>query len=123
MCNLNKSLFLNREFSLAAVRILAGNTFSFEKQTLATYIKPELLFLLFLFMRAHLSFCCLVSGNRAKLFTCQKVVAPTRVTLSAEEKQLASSFVQRRSVPTFSVYGSTRSLSQMHKRASKITHP
>ena len=42
MCNLNKSLFLNREFSLAAVRILAGNTFSFEKQTLATNINPRI---------------------------------------------------------------------------------
>ena len=61
MCNLNKSLFLNREFSLAAVRILEGNTFSFAKRTLATYIDPELLLLLFLFMREHLSFTILLS--------------------------------------------------------------
>jgi len=33
---------------------------------------------------------CLVPGGRAKLFTCEKVVSPTRVTLPAEARQLAS---------------------------------
>ena len=31
MCSLNKWLFMNREFPLTAVRILAGKTFSFER--------------------------------------------------------------------------------------------
>ena len=32
----------------------------------------------------------LVSGSRAKLFACEKVVSPARVTIPAEARQLAS---------------------------------
>ena len=66
MCSLNKIMFLNGEFPLPAVRILAGKTSSF--------------FDLY-FLCAHSRFCCLVSrGSRAKLFTCEKVVSPARVS-------------------------------------------
>ena len=82
---------MNREFLLTAVRILAGKkTFLSKVNAKNMYKLPNCCFFDFYFMRAHLRFCCLVSGGRAKPFTCENVVSPARVTLPAEARQLAS---------------------------------
>ena len=82
---------MNREFPWTAVRILAGKkTFLSKVNATNIYKLPDCCFFDFYFMRAHLRFCCLVSGGRAKLFTCEKVVSPARVILPAEARQRTS---------------------------------
>ena len=91
MPSLNKRLFLNWEFPLTAVwEFWREKPFHLKANASNLYEPPNYCFFDFYFMRAHLRFCCLVLGSRAKLFACEKVVSPARVTLPAEARQLVS---------------------------------
>ena len=76
ICSLNKRLFMNRESVDSGENFSGKKTFHSKVNAKNMYKLPNCFFFDFYFMRAHSKFCCLVSGGRGKLFTCEKVVSP-----------------------------------------------
>ena len=106
---LNKTYIFESRVSVGCGENFGGKSLFHSKADAGnTYKPPNCCFCDFYCMRAHLRFCCLVSGSLVILFTCEKVVhfpglpylprrdnSPPRVVSPSSCKRLIEFFKQK----------------------------